>query len=98
MAVLGHAARCLRGDVLRYRHGLHGLERRRVCSGEAAAHALIDRVIPGENALLSQCALLAAHWGKMIQALEPESIDHVRQHRCYSDSTDLRFNGTMHSL
>lgn len=78
VAVLGDAARCLRGDVLRYCHGLHGLERRWVCSGEAAAHALIDRAIPWENALLSQCALLATHWSKMIQTLEPESTDHRR--------------------
>lgn len=78
VAVLSDTARCLRGDVLRDRHRLHGLERCWVRSGEAAAHALIDRAVPGENSVLSQRALLAAHCRKMIQPLKPESkpIDH----------------------
>lgn len=71
--MIGDTARCLRGDVLRGRHGLHGLERCWVRSGEAAAHALIDRTIPREKVVLSQCALLTTPWRKMIQTLEPES-------------------------
>lgn len=61
VAVLGNAARRLRGDVLRDGHGGHGLQRRRVRSGEAAAHALVDGTIPGEAAVLCQRALLTAH-------------------------------------
>lgn len=70
--MLCNAARRLRGDVLRDRHRLHGLERGRVRSGEAAAHALVDRTIPGENIVLSQCAFLTAHWGKMIVVSQAE--------------------------
>lgn len=70
--MIGDTARCLRGDVLRDRHGLHGLERCWVRSGEAAAHALIDWTIPRENAVLSECALLTTPWRKTIQMLEPE--------------------------
>lgn len=61
VAVLGHAARCLRGDVLWDRHGGHGLQRRGVRSREAAAHALVDGTIPGEAVVLCQCAVLTAH-------------------------------------
>lgn len=42
LAAPGDAARGLRGDVLADGHGLHGLQRRRKRSGEAAAHALVD--------------------------------------------------------
>lgn len=75
VAVLGHTACCLRGDVLRDRHGGHGFQRRRVRSGEAAAHALVDGTIPGE-AILCQCALLTAHWRETIQSLKSKAIDH----------------------
>lgn len=61
VAVLGNATRRLRGDVLRDGHGGHGLQRRRVRSGEAAAHALVDGTIPGETTVLCQRALLTAH-------------------------------------
>lgn len=73
VAVLCDTARCLRGDVLWDRHCLHGLERRRVRSGEAAAHALVDWTVPGENTVLSQRALLTAHWRKTTQVLQAES-------------------------
>lgn len=76
VAVLGHAARRLRGDVLRDCHGGHGFQRRRVRSGEAAAHALVDGTLPGEAAVLCQCALLAAHWRETIQSLKSNAIDH----------------------
>lgn len=69
VALLGDAARCLGGDVLRDGHGGHGLQRRRVRSGEAAAHALVDGTIPGEAAVLRQRAFLTAHWGESIQSL-----------------------------
>ena len=71
--VLCNAACSLRGDVLRDRHRLHGLERRWVRSGEAAAHALVNRTIPGENSVLSQRARLTAHWRKTMQDLPPKS-------------------------
>lgn len=73
VAVLCDTACCLRGDVLRDRHCLHGFERCWVRSGEAAAHALVDRTIPRENTVLFQCALLTAHWRKMIHVLQPDS-------------------------
>lgn len=76
VAVLSHAARCLRGDVLGDRHGGHGLQRRWVRSGEAAAHALVDGTIPGEAAVLCQCALLTAHWRETIQSLKSKAMDH----------------------
>ena len=78
--MLRDTARRLRGDVLGDRHRPHGLEGCWVRPGEAAAHALIDWTIPGENAVLSQCALLTAHCRKTIQALQPESqnIDHAQ--------------------
>lgn len=47
LAAPGDTACGLRGDVLADGHGLHGLQRRWKRSGEAAAHALIDRL--GEN-------------------------------------------------
>lgn len=74
VAVLGHAARCLRGDVLRDGHGGHSLQRRRVRSGEAAAHALVDGTIPGEATVLCQCALLTAHCRKSIRSLKSKAI------------------------
>lgn len=70
VAVLGHAARCLRGDVLGDGHGGHGLQRRRVRPGEAAAHTLVDGTIPGEAAVLCQCTLLAAHWRESVQSFK----------------------------
>lgn len=70
VALLGDAARRLRGDVLRDRHGGHGLQGRRVRSGEAAAHALVDGTVPGEAAVLCQRALLAAHWRETVQSLK----------------------------
>lgn len=76
VAMLGHAARCLRGDVLWDRHGGHGLQRRRVRSGEAAAHALVDGTIPGEAAVLCQRALLTAHWRERIQSSKSKAINH----------------------
>lgn len=75
VALLGDAARRLGGDVLRDGHGGHGLQRRRVRSGEAAAHALEDGTIPGEAAVLRQRALLTAHWGESSQSLNSKVIE-----------------------
>lgn len=79
VALLGDAARGLGGDVLRDGHGGHGLQRRRVRSGEAAAHALVDGTIPGEAAVLGQRALLTAHWGESIQSLNSKVIEQRRK-------------------
>lgn len=81
VALLGDAARCLGGDVLGDGHGGHGLQRRRVRSGEAAAHALVDGTIPGEAAVLRQRALLTAHWGESIQSLNSEVTEHSGDQR-----------------
>lgn len=83
VALLGDATRCLGGDVLRDGHGGHGLQRRRVRSGEAAAHALVDGTIPGEAAVLRQRALLTAHWGESIQSLTSGATEQRRKgQRC----------------
>lgn len=74
--MLGHAARCLRGDVLGDGHGGHGLQRCRVRSGEAAAHALVDGTVPGEAAVLRQCTLLTAHWRESVQSFKSKAIEH----------------------
>lgn len=96
--MLCDTARCLRGDVLWDRHCLHGLERRRVRSGEAAAHALVDRTVPRENTVLSQCALLTAHWRKMIQVLQAESKDYWSQTACETVPVTLEIWDWKHSV
>lgn len=96
VALLGDATCCLRGDVLCDRHGGHGLQRRRVCSGEAAAHALVDGTIPGEAAVLCQCALLAAHWKETTQSLNYQSqrppVTHMRlPTQCSAEAQGAKF-------
>lgn len=82
--MLGHATRCLRGDVLWDHHGGHGLQRRRERSGEAAAHALVDRTSPGEAVVLFQCALLTAHWREINPEFKNCWIDKSLGCNCFS--------------
>lgn len=91
IAVLGDTACCFWGDVLGDGHGLHGLQWGWIRSGEAAACALIDGTIPGENTVPPQCALLTTPWEKMMQKWErvAQLVDCQRllwQWRCESNT------------